>query len=276
MGHARFDTFLMVDEGLAERRQRLLMGGALALALSLGMGALSWTASKLGISAVAPPKSFYTVTMGMLDAPPPPAPPPAPAGGGAEDDRKTATPEEVVPDEPDIAPTEVAELDPDPRPRVKATVPGAATGSGNPLGRGPGIPGGTGTHCPLPPCLGTQQVIGRPHVPQPKPPPKDDPIQAPIKTVMAASVFTPDPDQAKLSRTPTGRTHRSPGKSTISFCIGGDGKTHDVRIRGRFRGDAEVDEICRQTVAKWRFSPQRVGGKARATCSVITFDIRFE
>ncbi|MCX4245684.1 hypothetical protein [Paraliomyxa miuraensis] len=275
MAHARFETLLTIDEGLADRRRRLLMGGALAMTLSMGMGVMSWTASKLGISSVAPPKSFYSVTMAVLEAPPPPAPPPAPAGGAAQDERREAPPDEVVPDEPEVAPTEVVKLDLDAPPKVRATVPGKALGGGPGIGRSPGVPGGTGTHCPLPPCLGTQQVISGPPIHRPEPP-KEPPIKAPIATVMASSVFTPDPDQAELARTPTGRTHRSPGKTTISFCIGGDGKTHDVRVHRGFRGDPEVGEICRKTVAKWRFSPQRVGGKVRSTCSSVTFDIRFE
>jgi TonB family protein len=170
---------------------------------------------------------------------------------------------------------EVVRIDLDARPQPRVSVPSAGGAGGGELGGGPpGIPGGD-ARCLLPPCLGTKPIVGRPPVPRPEPT-AADPVQAPIKAVMAASVYTPDPDQTRLSRTATGRTHRSPGRITIGFCIDGAGKTYDVRIRRGFPGDAEVDEICRATVAKWRFSPQRVGGKARSTCSAVTFDIRFE
>lgn len=247
----------------------------MAVTLAAGMGATSWVAAKLGITAVTPPKSFYSVTFERLEAPPPPAPPPAPAAGGATEDERDAVPEEDPP-EPEAAPTEVVKLDLQARPRPRTTsIPGDATGKGGPLGSPLGIPGGAGPHCPLPPCVGTQADFGRTTIPRPEPT-RAAPIQAPIRTVMASAVFTPDPDQATLGRTPTGRSHRSPGKATISFCIDGRGKTYDVRVRRGFRGDAEVDEICRKTVARWRFSPQRVAGKARSTCSSVTFDIRFD
>lgn len=277
MAHARFETLLIEDEALAERRRRLLLSGAMAITVAMGLGLTSYIASKLGIAAVAPPKSFYSVTMEVLDAPPPPTPPPAPAAAAADDRERDAVPDEVVPDEPEVAPTEVVPLDLDRKPRPSLAVPGNAKGPGGGPGLGGpgGVPGGTGNRCLLPPCIGTEVIdtlppdVLPPKAPQP-------PIQAPIAAVMAKSVFTPNPDAASLSRTPTGRTHRSPGKTTVSFCIDGDGKTYDVRVRKGFRGDAEVDEICRKTVARWRFSPQRVGGKARSTCSTVTFDIRFE
>jgi outer membrane biosynthesis protein TonB len=276
MAHARFETLMLVPEELAERRRRLMIGALMAATLSMSMGVMSWTAGKLGITSVTPPKHTYSVTLQVLEPPPPPAAPPAlPAGAKAEDTQKAAAPDEPVPPEPDEAPTEVVPIDLDARPQARLTVPSAAGGgAGNPAGAGPGIVG-IGSRCLLPPCLGTQQVVGRPAVPRPEEP-VVQPVHAPIKTVMAMSVFTPDPDQSRLSRTATGRTHRSPGKTTVSFCIDGNGKTYDVRTRRGFSGDTEVDEICRTTVARWRFSPQRVGGKVRSTCSAVTFDIRFE
>jgi len=275
MSHARFETWLVVPEELAERRRRLMMGAMSAVVLSMTLGLASWTADKLGISPVTPPKHSYAVTLQLLEPPPPPSPPPPPArsvvaSGKAEDHSERDQP---VPPEQDDIPTEVLKIDLDARPQPHPTVPSGTGGGGGELGI-PGIPTGGGTKCLLPPCIGTQQVIGRPIVPQPKPP--TDPVQEPIDRVMASSIFTPDPAQDLLSRTTTGRTDRRPGKTTIAFCIDGNGKTYDVRIRRRFPGDDEVGEICRTTVSKWRFSPQRVGGKVRSTCSSVTFDIRFE
>jgi protein TonB len=274
MSHVRFETWLMVPEELAERRRRLMMSAMSAAVLSMGLGLASWTADKLGISPVTPPKHSYAVTLQVLEPPPPPAPPPAVAAAAkSEPNDRAAAPDEPVPPEPDEAPSEVLELDLDARPRVRATVPSSAGPGGG--GGITGIPSGGGNRCLLPPCIGTTQVVGRSEIPQPKPP-ASEPVQAPIKAVMASSIFTPDPDKARLSRTTTGRTHPRPGKTTVAFCIDGNGKTFEVRTRRGFPGDAEVDEICRATVSKWRFWPQRVAGKARTTCTSVTFDIRFE
>ena len=276
MSHVRFETWLVVPEELAERRRRLMMATLAAATLSMALGLTSFTANKLGISRVAPPKHTYAVTLQVLEPPPPPAPPPAaPAAAKSDADERPAAPDEPVPPEPDEAPSEVRKSDLDARPQARVAVPspGDGGGGGRLGGDVPGIPGGG--RCLLPPCIGTQQVIGRPLVPQPKTP-DADPVQAPIKAVMATSIFAPDPEKGRLARTATGRTHRRPGKTTVAFCIDGGGKTYDVRTRRGFPGDPEVDEICRSTVSRWRFSPQRVGGKARSTCTSVTFDIQFE
>jgi periplasmic protein TonB len=275
MAHVRFETWSMVPDELAEHRRRLMVAALAAALSSMALGLTSWTADKLGISRVAPPKHTYAVTLQVLEPPPPPAPPPAaPAAAERDADDRPAAPDEPVTREPDEPPTEVLKIDLDARPQARASVPGAL-GGGTKGGGIPGIPGGGGG-CPLPPCIGTQQVIGDSFVrPQPRLP-AAEPVQAPIKAVMATSIFTPNPEQARLSRTVTGRTHRRPGKSTVAFCIDGSGKTYEVRTRRGFPGDPEVDEICRSTVSKWRFSPQRVGGKARSTCTSVTFDIHFE
>ena len=275
MSHVRFETWLVVPEELAERRRRMMMGAMSAALLSMAMGLTSWTADKLGISRVTPPKHSYAVTLQLLEPPPPPSPPPPVKGivetSKSQDDGPR---DEPVPPEEDEIPTEVVKLDLDARPQSRIPVISGREGGGGGSGSPTGIPNGIGSKCMLPPCIGTQQMIGRPVIPQPKP--ASDPVQEPIERVMASSIFTPDPDQDRLSRTPTGRTHRRAGKTTVAFCIDGNGKTYDVRVRRRFPGDTEVDEICRTTVSKWRFSPQRVGGKARSTCSSVTFDIRFE
>lgn len=275
MAHARFETFAMVPDEVAEHRRRLMIGALAAATLSMALGLTSWTANKLGITRVAPPKNSYSVTLQVLEPPPPPAPPPAaPAAATTQAEDRPADSDEPVPPEPDDPPTEVVPIDLDARPRASVPVPTGLHGSGKGGSGVPGVPG-IGSSCPLPPCIGTNQMIGRPVVPQPKTP-AAEPVQAPIKAVMATSIFSPNPDQARLSRTATGRSHRRPGKTTVSFCIDGGGKTYDVRTSRRFPGDPEVDEICRSTVSKWRFSPQRVGGKARSTCSAVTFDIHFE
>ena len=44
----------------------------------------------------------------------------------------------------------------------------------------------------------------------------------------------------------------------------------------RFPGDTAVDAIVRKTVKRWRFKPWMVGGKARRTCSSVSFQIHFD
>lgn len=274
MSHVRFEAWTLDSEELTERRRRLMMGALAAATLSMALGLTSWTAERMGITRVAPPKHTYAVTLQVLEPPPPPSPPPPVSAAVVESEDSGARTDDPVPPEPDDVPTEVLKIDLDARPQARVPVP---TGLGNGGGSGSlsGIPSGGGTRCALPPCIGTPQVIGRPNIPPPKPP-VPEAVQEPIERVMASSVFTPNPDQSRLSRTPTGLGHRRPGRTTVAFCIDGSGKTYDVRVKRRFPGDAEVDEICRATVAKWRFSPQRVGGKVRSTCSSVTFDIRFE
>lgn len=274
MSHVRFEAWTLDSEELTERRRRLMMGALAAATLSMALGLMSWTAERMGITRVAPPKHSYAVTLQVLEPPPPPSPPPPVSAAVVEREDSGAETDDPVPPEPEEVPTEVLEIDLDARPQARVPVP-TGLGSGGGSGSLTGLPNGVGTRCALPPCIGTQQVIGRPNIPQPKPP-APEAVHEPIERVMASSVFTPNPDQSRLARTPTGLTVRRPGKTTVAFCIDGSGKTYDVRVKRRFPGDHEVDEICRSTVAKWRFTPQRVGGKARSTCSSVTFDIRFD
>jgi hypothetical protein len=277
MAHARFETLLLIPDELAERRRRLMVGALAAAAVSLGVGVLGVAAERLGISRVDPPKTMVSIALHVLEPPPPPSPPPPVSSAVETSATDDAAPDEDRPlePEPDLAPAEVLPLDLDARPKARTAVPGVGGRPGVPGGV-PGIPGVPGGKpgCLVPPCVGTQP-IDRPMVPQPRT--SGDPVQAPIKAVMATARFTPDPDQARLGRTPTGRGQRKPGSTTVAFCIdGSSGKTYDVRTRRGFPGDAEVDEICRSTVARWRFSPQRVGDKPRSTCTSVTFDIRFD
>jgi protein TonB len=75
-----------------------------------------------------------------------------------------------------------------------------------------------------------------------------DVAKKPIKTVMGQAIYSPDPDKKKLAATKAGR---------------------------KFPGDPKVDQICRETVKKWRFKPFLVGGKPVRTCSTVEFNIKF-
>ncbi len=252
-----------------------MMGHLLmAATLSIAAGTAMWVGDKLGISAVAPPKNSYVVTLDTQITPPPNNPPPR--GNGVVTD-KGAKDDEVRPEEevPEHVPREVVPLDLTRAPKPVSTGPShGETGSG-PAGSSK-LPGGAGPGCLLPPCIGTfaPKSIVRSPIARPTPPAPVD--IRPLASVMARAIYSPDPDPKKFALTRTGRTHRSPGRSTVSFCIGPAGRTQDVRTTRAFSGDRDVDRICREAVKKWRFSPLRVGGKARTSCSKITFDIEFE
>ncbi len=274
MTHARFGALLIDDPELAERRRRLMMSGTLALTLSLGVGMLTWVGDKMGVSAVSPPKNAYAVTLQLeLSPPPPPSPPPAPPG--PKDASSAVTPDEVPPAvEPEAAPLE----SPDPRPAPKtsgpSTSPPGPSGGGGGSDKGSiGMPPGPG--CLIPPCIGDTVT---PPITISRPPVRTPPAPAvvPQSAVMARARFSPNPDPKRLAQTPTGRSHRTPGSSVVSFCVDERGETYDVKTKRGFRGDPEVNRICRETVARWRFTPMRVQGQARKTCSSVRFDIRFE
>ncbi len=276
MAHVRFEPMLMMGDEVALRRRRMMTSALMAATLCMGAGMVTWVGDKMGISAVAPPKNAYSVSFEMLTPPPPAAPPPAVAGGAAEE-QSESIPDEIEPPEPDVAPTEVPKLDLDAPPKAsRTTIPGAAKGGakGVPGGGANGVFGGqAGATCLIPPCLDTSIPDPAIKVREQK---EQPPVQEPFERIKASSIYTPNPDQKRLSRTPTAMSHRKPGKTVVSFCINGKGLTYDVRVGKKFGGDPQVDKICRDTVSRWRFRPQKVGGKARSTCSKVTFDIRFD
>jgi protein TonB len=117
--------------------------------------------------------------------------------------------------------------------------------------------------------------VGISSVPTRKPEPSTS-VHQPIRAMRAQAIYSPDPAPAQLRLTPTGRSSRRTGQSTVAFCVGTGGKVTEVRTTRRFPADPEVDRICRQTVEKWRFRPFIVDGRPRRTCSDVTFSIQFE
>lgn len=278
--HARFDTMLSLGHELGERRRRLTSSALMAAALCMGAGTLAWVGDKMGIAAVTPPKNAYGILSFEISTPPPPPPPPKGVRSAAADDSAQARePQSQARPEPPAEPTlETIAAPTRPKPRVPPSGSSSESEAGS---KGPrGVPWGAEggdprSRCLVPPCLGKTVDLGKPP-PIPTRKPEASPEKAPIEAVMATAIYTPDPDPARLARTPTGLTSRRSGRTTVEFCIGGDGRTRGVRTRSRFSGDPEVDRICRQTVSKWRFRPSRVAGKARTTCSTVVFDIRFD
>ncbi len=277
MTTTRFET-LLVDTAIIDQRRRRMMASLLmAATLSMAAGTAMWLGDKLGISAVPPPTNAYAVTLSLQLAPPPPrALPERPKGEAAADPKRTESQAQVQP-EPEV-PEEVAPLDLDDPPVRRTSTPGPSTtttttGGGPSKGLGLGGGGGIGgPGCLLPPCT----KIGQPPRIPPVSTPRIPVVATPLRAAMARALYSPNPDSKKLARTKTGLTHRSPGRSTVSFCIDPGGRTSDVETRRPFRGDAQVDRICRETVQKWRFKALRVGGKARKSCTQVTFDIEFD
>ncbi len=96
-------------------------------------------------------------------------------------------------------------------------------------------------------------------------------IRSPIEEVRKNVVYAPDCDRAALRGAPPGR-----GKTTVSFCVGANGKTRDVKTIGDDKRDAAIDEICRDTVKKWRFKPFAEDGERVEVCTKISFVLSVE
>ena len=97
----------------------------------------------------------------------------------------------------------------------------------------------------------------------------------PFSVVVGNAIYKPDPDKNALSATKASMFDKRPGSNETSFCVDVDGKTVDVKTKKKFPNDPKVDEICRDTIKKWRFKPFIVGGKPVKTCSVAEFNFKF-
>jgi protein TonB len=108
---------------------------------------------------------------------------------------------------------------------------------------------------------------------------KREPTQAsapkPFNVVVGNAIYKPDPDKNALAATKASMFDKRPGTNETSFCVDVDGKTVDVKTKKKFPNDPKVDEICRDTIKKWRFKPFIVGGKPVKTCSVAEFNLKF-
>jgi protein TonB len=98
----------------------------------------------------------------------------------------------------------------------------------------------------------------------------------PITAVKANSIYSPDCDKKKLAGTKAATFDKRPGSTKVSFCVNASGKVVDVKTTKKFRGDPKVDQICRDTVKKWRFRPFMAGGKPVKTCSSVEFQLVFD
>jgi len=110
----------------------------------------------------------------------------------------------------------------------------------------------------------------------PRPSVRDHAEDIALEALMDHAIYVPDPNAKALALSPTGLGDKHHGVSEVAFCVDADGQTTDVETARRFPDDPRIDQICRETVSRWRFRPVKRHGKAAAVCSVVPFDIRFE
>ena len=90
-------------------------------------------------------------------------------------------------------------------------------------------------------------------------------VQLPIAAVRAQAIYAPGPDQNKLGAARAGETR-------TAFCVDFQGRTTDVRTIKKFPGDPKLDEVSRDTIKRWRFSPFLVEGRPTRICSIQVFN----
>lgn len=98
----------------------------------------------------------------------------------------------------------------------------------------------------------------------------------PTTGVMANAIYAPNPDPAALQNTNTARFNKVNGISVVEFCVETNGETSGIRTIQKFPDDPQIDQILRETVAKWRFEPFMLDGKPIKTCSQKTFKLTFK
>ncbi len=271
-----FEVYMEGHGVSPQQRARMMMALVASLAITSMAGTASWGAGKLSIGTVGPPQGLEVLELTLMTDMPP---------------QQAEPPERAKDPEPESA-SSVAAARMTTRPRRGERKPSGDDGPpiegakdrgevGVPEGdeRGEiGIPG----HRKQIGCLGVGCVPDGPITtpPQTGVPKKrgtqDTTERAPLSVLRARSIFTPDPRPAALAKTKTGLGSRAPGRVKVDFCVGTDGRVSSAKVAKRFGGDPEVDRICTAAVKTWRFKPARMGGKARTTCSDVTFQIQFE
>jgi len=267
-----FDVYMEGQSVDPRTRMRMMMALVASLVVTTAAGSMSWASGRLSIGTVGPPSfsaaelSLHTmVPMIRMDPPPRPKAPSTDVAASAVAARTTPNPRRGEPkaESDDGAPTE----------QVSKNRVGSAEGSddGEVGIPGPRSPGCVGVGCVPNAPIGKRPSIGVPSKPRTEPKAREA-----LSVLKARGIYTPDPTAAALAKTKTGLGSRAPGMVKVEFCVGPNGKVSSSKVTRRFSGDPAVDRICQAAVKKWRFKPARVGGKARTTCSDVTFRIEFD
>lgn len=250
-------------------RNRFLVSATLAIAAVTVVGTFSVLAQMMDIDRVVPPQVEDMLTMQVVVQGPPAAePPPRP-----EPPVRNEAPADTTPHRVASAPLEdVSRSGDDGAPPSDEP----STGSKTKLGFGDGD--ARAGPCLPPACVvGVPKTGSGPFTGDGSGRPRNEPAPAaePIDVMRARAKYDPNPDAAELGRTPTGLGSRRPGSTTVAFCVATDGTVDTAKVEKSF-GDPQVDAIVRRTVKRWRFEPLRAGGKARRSCSAVTFRIEFD
>ncbi|MGH1340420.1 MAG: energy transducer TonB [Nannocystales bacterium] len=268
-----FDVYMEGQSVDPRTRVRMMMALVASLSVTTVAGSMGWASGRLSIGTVGPPSfptselSLHTMApMVRTDPPPRPKAPNTEVTPSAVAARTSPNPRRGEPkaESSDGAPTE----------QVSKSQVGAADGAEDGVSSipGPRSPGCVGVGCvPNAPIGDPPWTVDRE-----KKQGKPDKAREALSVLKARGIYTPDPQAAALAKTKTGLGSRAPGTVKVEFCVGPSGKVSSAKVARRFSGDREVDRICRAAVEKWRFKPARVGGKARTTCSDVTFRIEFD
>ncbi len=183
------------------------------------------------------------------EAPPPePPPPPPPPVAAAPRARAPRAPRHHALE----APSEI----PDERPAESG---GALTDEGALDGSEDGVPGGTGA----PPA-----PRAAPPPPPPPPPPR------PVVPVQVTEAMTP-PIPLETNRAPDYPEHarRTGVQATViaKIVVNEDGSVGTIEI---LRGHPELDDVVRETLARWRFHPARLEGRPVMAYRIIRVPFR--
>lgn len=98
----------------------------------------------------------------------------------------------------------------------------------------------------------------------------------PISEVKSNAIYSPGPDARALKAARVGAA--TTGKGAVSFCVSSSGKVERVKTAKRIKGGKEpgVDQLLRDTVKKWRFSPFMEAGRPTPVCTKAEFNLRFD
>jgi TonB family protein len=245
-----FEVYLVHQRIDVPARRRAAAAAVAALAGVAATLWLGWAIEHLQVGRVPGPQTDAPLYMLAPAEPPPPAPPPAAPAGDA-------------PDEPSPDDTRVEPLAP------RDAIAGPRTGGGAAPGPVRGVPSGIGGGGPPAGCIVGCGKIERVVSDPPGEPPREVPFSALRCRVCA------DPPTDELARTRAAIAGRGSVSVRARFCVDAHGRVQRASIAGS-SGDGAVDEVVLRSVRSWRMVPMTVDHRAGETCSVASFDIRFE